>query len=56
MNIKNRVQDIYDDEFEKMLYEEMVKAKRKFNNIKMELLLSQSSACERINLEIINEK
>ena len=52
MNIKNRVKDIFDDEYGKMLYREMVAAKRKYDNIKMELLLSQANAAERINLEV----
>ena len=55
-NIASRVKEIYDDAYEKMLYQEMVIAKHKYNNIKIELLLSQASACERINLEITNEK
>ena len=54
-NITNRVKDIYADAYEDMLYREMVKAKHKYHNIKMELLLSQASAAERINLEITNE-
>ena len=52
MNNKNRAKEIYDDAFEKMLYREMMAAKHKYNNIKMELLLSQANAAERINLEV----